>query len=192
MTTSHVLKSTIKCLVIPIAFAALIPRYSSASNIDLSKLPPPSDRKDVTFQKDIQPLFKASCVRCHSGERPKAGLQLDTLEHVLKGSKDGKVVVPGESQKSQLVVAVSQLDPRSAMPPKPRHPFPGGPGSGASAQGGPNPGGPENTTPAHSPPTGASTNSPAGGPPKPTMPPPKPLTAEQVGLVRAWIDQGAK
>jgi hypothetical protein len=23
-------------------------------------------------------------------------------------------------------------------------------------------------------------------------PPPKPLTAEQVGLVRAWIDQGAK
>lgn len=24
------------------------------------------------------------------------------------------------------------------------------------------------------------------------LPPPAPLTAEQVGLVRAWIDQGAK
>jgi hypothetical protein len=32
-----------------------------------------------------------------------------------------------------------------------------------------------------------------GGPgPRPQGPPPKPLTPEQVGLVRAWIDQGAK
>ena len=35
------------------------------------------------------------------------------------------------------------------------------------------------------------TNAP-GQPPRGFGPPPKPLTAEQVGLVRAWIDQGAK
>ena len=30
------------------------------------------------------------------------------------------------------------------------------------------------------------------GQPRRNFTPPKPLTAEQVGLVRAWIDQGAK
>ena len=46
---------------------------------------------------------------------------------------------------------------------------PGGPGGPPDGKGGP---GPE--------------------PGKQQGPPPKPLTPEQVGLVRAWIDQGAK
>jgi len=120
---------------------------------------------------------------------------------VLKGSKDGKVVLPGESAKSQLVIAISQLDPKLAMPPKPRaRRGPGGPGE---------PGGPGN------PPSAAQPNGPGGGPPpgdghgpagpgeggpggpggqpmRKMGPPPKPLTADEVGLVRAWIDQGAK
>lgn len=166
--------------------------------VDVSKLPPPASKTGVTYQSDIRPLFEASCVRCHGNERPKAGLKLNSLEGVLKGSKDGKVVLPGESAKSQLVIAISQLDPKLAMPPKPRaRRGPGGPGE---------PGGPGN------PPSGAQPNGPGGGPPpaeahgagspgeggpggqqmRKMGPPPKPLTADEVGLVRAWIDQGAK
>jgi hypothetical protein len=159
-----------------------------SAEIDLSKLPAPAKKDGLTYTKDIRPLFEASCFRCHTGERPKAGLRLDTLESTLKGSKDEKVVIPGKSKESPLVVAVAQIDEEKAMPPKfkpGRHgpggpggpPPPGGPGAGnppAPAQNGPPPGGP------------------GGGPGHGFGPPPKPLTAEQVGLVRAWIDQGAK
>lgn len=158
--------STLLCLVV--AAAGL----TAQAAVDLSKLPPASTQQDVTYAKDIRPLFESSCLRCHGAERPKAGLRLDSLEGVLKGGKEGKVIAPGQSEKSKLVIAVSRLDEESAMPPKPR---PGrgrgGRGQGERAGGG---------------------NPPPGGARGPMGPLPKPLTAEQVGLVRAWIDQGAK
>ena len=39
------------------------------SKIDVSKLPPPTDKKGLTYAKDIRPLFEASCFRCHGEER---------------------------------------------------------------------------------------------------------------------------
>ena len=174
-----------KCILI--AGLAVTGLTALASEPDLSKLPPASDKKGLTYATDIQPIFKASCFGCHGEERHKADLRLDSLEGVLKGSKDGVVIVPGKSDKSDLVLAVARLDPDTAMPPnrKPGGRGPGGPG-------GPNGGGPDKR------PGAGSTNGPAGGPPPGgpvgggNRPMPKPLTAEQVGLVRAWIDQGAK
>jgi len=145
-----------------------------ASAIDTSKLPAPSARKDVTYAKDIKPLLEASCLRCHGAERPKAGLRLDSLAGVLKGSKEGPVVVKGDSAKSFIVEAVSQLNPETAMPPKPRA--------------GRGPGGPGGARGTNAPAGGPQGQRPGGG----NFAPAKPLTAEQVGLVRAWIDQGAK
>src|SRR5271165_6467001 len=81
---------------------------AKAANIDLSKLPPPSTQANVTFDTDIEPLFKASCVRCHGGVKPRGGLRLDTLEGVMKGTKDGMIVEVGKSAQSQLVIAVSR------------------------------------------------------------------------------------
>src|SRR2546429_3127368 len=95
------------------------------SKIDISKLPPPADKKGVTYAKDIRPLFEASCFRCHGEEKQKGELRLDSLEAVLKGGEDGKVIVPGASQKSLLVIAAARIDDETAMPPKPK---PGGPG----------------------------------------------------------------
>jgi mono/diheme cytochrome c family protein len=116
-----------------------------AKDVDVSKLPPASTQKDVTFAKDIKPIFEKSCVKCHGAEKPKAKLRLDTLEGVLKGSADNKVIEAGNSAKSILVHNVAQLGEEDYwMPP------------------------PDN---------------------KDKIPP---LTKEQVGLIRAWIDQGAK
>ena len=187
---------------------------SNAAELDLSKLPPAAKTKGVSYSADIKPLFEASCTRCHGAERPKAGLRLDSLDGVLKGSKDEKVVIPGDSAKSPLVHAVARLDPEKAMPPAPRQGRfgrpgggPGGPGGGPGPgaqggpgwqggrgdQGGPPPGGPGPGPdgPGHGP-GGEGRPGGFGGPPGGFGPPPKPLTAEQVGLVRAWIDQGAK
>lgn len=85
---------------------------------DLSKLPAAADRQGVTYEKDVRPILEASCFRCHGEQRPRGGLRLDSLQAVLEGGDDGKVVVPGDSKKSPLVIAVAQLDPETAMPPK--------------------------------------------------------------------------
>ncbi|HEV7925066.1 MAG TPA: c-type cytochrome domain-containing protein [Verrucomicrobiae bacterium] len=178
------------------------PNNWDISKIDVSKLPPASDKQDLTFDKDIAPLFKASCVRCHGSQRPRRNLRLDTLEGVLKGGAQGKMVIPGDSKNSLLVAAAARIDDKIAMPPKPRGrgpggpvgpgggPPPGAPGDGPGA-GGPPPGGPGG--PADSGP-GGGPGGPGGGPGGPGRggPPAKPLTADEVGLIRAWIDQGAK
>jgi len=166
-----------KCNIVLLVASLTTTGLSARAGIDLSKLPSPAAQQGVTYEKDIRLLFEASCVRCHSGDRPKAGLRLNSLEGVLHGSKDGKVVVPGSSEKSPLVVAVSRLDPKMIMPPPPRQPRRGRAGGSTDSP-------PNGTAPAN------------GGdhqpPQRPMPPPPKPLTPQQVGLIRAWIDQGAK
>jgi cytochrome c len=171
-----------------IAITGFAAAQLSAAPVDWSKLPPASKAEGVTFAKDIQPLLKASCVQCHGEKNPKARLNLTTLEGVLKGTKQGSIVKPGDSANSFLVKSISQLDPESAMPPKPRgRRGPGGPGGEGER--------PQMRGDDHGPgerPLGApqGTNAPNGQ--RRNFTPPKPLTAEQVGLVRAWIDQGAK
>jgi hypothetical protein len=93
----------------------------TAAEPDLTKLPPPSDQKGLTYAKDIHPILEgSSCFRCHGEDRQKGGLRLDSLEELLKGGEDGKILTVGKSQDSSLVVAVAQLDDETAMPPKPR------------------------------------------------------------------------
>jgi hypothetical protein len=149
-----------------------------AANVDLSKLPPASKQTSVTYAKDIRPMLEASCFRCHGADRPKAGLRLDSLADALKGGKEGKVISPGQSEKSKLVIAVARLDKEIAMPPEPRQGRSrGGPGGKRGGEGD-----------GKKAPTGKDGGQ-RGGPPQP---PAKPLTTEQVGLIRAWVDQGAK
>lgn len=179
-----------------------------AADLDLSKLPPPAKQKGLTYAKDVRPIFEASCFGCHGSERAKGDLRLDSLEAILKGGEHGKVLTVGKSEKSDLVIAVSQLDEKLAMPPKPRQ------GRGPGGPGGPRgPGGPPGQGNSGSGKSGDGGNRPErparaqgegpgpGGPGGPGGgpggrggfgPPPKPLTAEQVGIIRAWIDAGAK
>jgi Planctomycete cytochrome C len=111
---------------------------------DASKLPPAATKKGVTFDADIKPLIETSCLKCHSGEKPKGKYSMESKEKLLKGGADGAVIVVGNSAKSPLVHFISDLVEDSEMPPKDkRDKYP-------------------------------------------------PLTKAQIGLVRAWIDQGAK
>ena len=120
----------------PLAFAA---EHPDLSKLDLSKLPPASTKKGLTYAKDIRPLLETSCFRCHGQDRPKAGLRLDSRETLLEGGDHGKVVVPGKSKESLLLIAASQIDPEIAMPPKRGARGPCGPGRPAGTGG---PGGP--------------------------------------------------
>jgi uncharacterized membrane protein len=109
-------------------------------------MPPASTKQGATYATDIKTILDASCAKCHSGDKPKARLKLDTLEGALKVSKDGPILKAGDSANSFVVKSISHLtgDHDAWMPPL---------------------------------------NNRAGI---------KSLTADQIGLIRAWIDQGAK
>lgn len=66
-------------------------------------------------------IFQANCYRCHSGFNHRGGLQLDTREHILRGGKDGAVIVPGHPEQSLLVKLIRHAGPAGhpmPMPPK--------------------------------------------------------------------------
>ncbi len=69
------------------------------------------------WQAHIQPLFEARCMKCHGGTEKEAGLDLRTVESLLKGGESGPAVTPGESGESLLMTVIQPgSDPH--MPPK--------------------------------------------------------------------------
>ena len=65
------------------------------------------------FERDVLPLLTAKCVKCHGGDRPKAGLDLQTRAGLLKGGESGPALVPGDSGKSLVLELIRKGD----MPP---------------------------------------------------------------------------
>ena len=127
------------------SFALTVFTASAADKkLDESKLPPASTAQGVTYDKDIKPIFEKSCVKCHSGDKAKGKLHLDSREGAIKGGKEGPDIIVGKSGQSPLVHNVARVGDEDDF-----------------------------------------------------MPPPKnkanigPLTPAQIGLIRAWIDQGA-
>ena len=87
---------------------------------DLSKLPAPSDKKDLAFDKDIKSILDKNCFKCHGPEvqRPSGGLKLDTQANTVKGGRNTNDVVVGKSAASELVLMIGgAYGPRNMMPP---------------------------------------------------------------------------
>ena len=81
----------------------------------------------VDFEKEVFPLFKERCIECHQAPhekngrliKPKAGLRMDGLAHLMFGSDDGPVLVPNHPSKSPLYNRVNlPSDDDDRMPPK--------------------------------------------------------------------------
>ncbi|MCA1963581.1 MAG: hypothetical protein LDL31_06520 [Prosthecobacter sp.] len=83
----------------------------------------------VDFEKQILPILKESCFKCHEKEKeengkikkPKGGLRLDSAEAIMKGGKDypNENVVAGKPDASWLLktMALPESD-EMAMPPE--------------------------------------------------------------------------
>jgi formylglycine-generating enzyme required for sulfatase activity len=76
-------------------------------------------RAEVDFVKEVQPILEYNCVRCHNPnatavEKEETNVQLHSKEKAVRG----KVVVPGNSAKSQLyTTTVLADDDDKLMPP---------------------------------------------------------------------------
>ena len=74
------------------------------------------DRSKLDFDRDIEPIFQASCVICHSGQKAAARLHLDSESGVLQGGANGKVVIPGDSTNSLLMKRIIGQGDDQRMP----------------------------------------------------------------------------
>src|SRR5258706_365279 len=65
------------------------------------------------FERDILPVFRARCLKCHGQSEPQAGLDLRTVDSTLKGGAGGPVLVKGSAEKSVLFQRIAN----HTMPP---------------------------------------------------------------------------
>src|SRR5437899_249766 len=68
------------------------------------------------FNRDILPIFQASCSRCHGADKVEARLRLDSEAAVLRGGVSGKAVISGISKDSLLVKRLLGLNDLPRMP----------------------------------------------------------------------------
>ncbi|MBS1804257.1 MAG: hypothetical protein JST28_12890 [Acidobacteria bacterium] len=62
---------------------------------------------DSFYAQHIHPVLDAKCVSCHGSGSAKADLRLDSYDDMMRGGKDGAVVVAGKPEASLLVARVT-------------------------------------------------------------------------------------
>ncbi len=92
MTTKHLLATSI-------AAALILGSFATARAEDAPD-----------FAADVWPVLEAKCVVCHGPGDAFNKLRFDSAEAILKGGKNGKVLVPGDPAASPMF-ARTVLDP---------------------------------------------------------------------------------
>lgn len=74
----------------------------------------------INYQKDVFPILKQNCFKCHYDKKKKGDFSFLTRESVLKGGKVGKDkdVIPGNSKDSIMIKLILSKDVDEYMPPK--------------------------------------------------------------------------
>src|SRR5262245_29548231 len=74
---------------------------------------------DRLFREQVAPILERWCVHCHGADSPKGGLSLVTGRGLLRGGKNGPVIVPGKPLESLLIDMVSGDAPEMPQKDKP-------------------------------------------------------------------------
>jgi hypothetical protein len=76
------------------------------------------DKPAVDYQRDVLPIFRDNCYKCHDARKKESGFRIDIRSAALRGGESGKpAIVPGQSAKSELVRRVTVAEGNEAMPP---------------------------------------------------------------------------
>jgi len=66
-----------------------------------------------TYEKDVLPILKKNCFKCHNNDKMKAGVSVEVKD--MK-SDVGRIIIPGDPRESMLYESIVRDDDR--MPPK--------------------------------------------------------------------------
>ncbi len=75
------------------------------------------DARAITYHEHVAPIFRERCIGCHGGEKPKSGLDLESLESAMRGGDEGPPLLPGKPDESLLFLLISGAE-RPLMPPR--------------------------------------------------------------------------
>jgi len=96
--------------------------FIESSDDSVLKRRPIVDVQEAPAYKDvIQPILRSRCYHCHDKRRRKGGLRMDDTTLLMKGGKDGEVILVHDPENSDLLRRI--LLPREEddhMPPKER------------------------------------------------------------------------
>jgi uncharacterized membrane protein len=73
----------------------------------------------LVYDDVVKPILATKCYGCHSSRKQKGGLRLDEREFIMKGGKNGVVVISGDAASSELVNRIFIAhENEDHMPPK--------------------------------------------------------------------------
>jgi len=100
-------------------FTTSSPAYC-APNEKPAKVYPQTSQSKKSFKEDVLPIFVGRCISCHQpgGEGyAKSGLDLTSYAGVMKGTKFGPMVIPGDPESSNLMLLLDwRASPELRMP----------------------------------------------------------------------------
>ena len=73
------------------------------------------------YSSKVLPILQSNCGSCHLGNNRRGAFNMETRAGLLKGGRDGAVIVPGDPSKSLLVKLIRHEGPANdpmPMPPK--------------------------------------------------------------------------
>jgi hypothetical protein len=102
--------SVFRCLVCPWVFVGFVVTTASAAD---------DNELLEFFEKKIRPVLVENCYECHSSksDEVKGNLLVDTQAGLLEGGGTGAAVVPGNTEESLILTALSYEEDAFQMPP---------------------------------------------------------------------------
>jgi uncharacterized membrane protein len=61
----------------------------------------------IVYTDVIQPVLQSKCYSCHGPARQKGKLRMDQPDLLMKGGKDGAVIIPGKASASEMIKRIS-------------------------------------------------------------------------------------
>ena len=96
------------------------PAYCAPGDKPVKKPLPVTSQTKKSFKEDVMPVFVGRCISCHhpGGEgTEKSGLDLTSYAGVMKGTKFGPMVIPGDPESSNLMLLLDwRASPELRMP----------------------------------------------------------------------------
>lgn len=106
-------KYTLYAVVLMMILAGLLSACKAAYSAPVRDVQLKSEERWTgNYVQDIEPILKENCASCHNQEKAANGLNLETYEGLMKGTRYGRVVIPGFPEASALITVLE----RSASP----------------------------------------------------------------------------
>lgn len=78
-----------------------------------------SPEKEIQLVTNVRSVLAHNCYKCHSGAKIEGELRLDEKEFVFSGGENGKVIIPGKPDESELIRRISlSKNHKDVMPSK--------------------------------------------------------------------------